>query len=66
MKVVIGHICDSGYLCIYYDIYFMYSAVFVAWRIVPLVTFAAFLISGVGVKTATDILCESDSCHNKQ
>ena len=54
------HICDSGDLCRYP----MHSEAFVV-----LMDYYSdichLLISGVGVKIATDILCESDGCHCK-
>ena len=58
------HICDSGDLCRYFDIYPMYSVAFVVWWIItqwhlPLVEY------GVGVNIATDNLCESDGCYCK-
>ena len=52
------HICDSGDLCRYFDIYPVYSVAFV-------VDICHLLICGVGVNISTDILCESDSCHCK-
>ena len=56
------HICDSGDLCRYFDIYPMYS---VASDELLHSDICHFLISGVGVNIATDILCESDGCHCK-
>ena len=55
------HICDSGDLYRYFDIYLMYllSDKLLHSDICHL------LIYGVGVNIATDILCESDGCHCK-
>ena len=53
------HICDSGDLCRYFDIYPMYS---VAFELLYS-DICHLMIYGVGVNIATDILCESDGCH---
>ena len=53
------HICDSGNLCRYFDIYLMLSDELLHSDICHL------LIYGVGENIATDILCESDGCHCK-
>ena len=54
-KAAIGAYIDSVDLCRYFDIYHMYLVAFDICH----------LLSGVGVNIATDILCESDSCHCK-
>ena len=52
------HICDSGDLCRYYDIYMLSDELLHS-------DICHLLISGVGVNVATDILCECDSCYCK-
>ena len=58
------HICDSGCLCRYYDMYLMYSVAFIADELLQS-DICHLLISRVGVNIATDILCDSDDCHCK-
>ena len=58
------HICDSGDLCRYFDIYPMYSVAFLSDELLNS-HICHLLIYGVGVNIATDILCESDCCHCK-
>ena len=58
------HICDSGDLCRYFDIYPMYSVAFLSDELLQS-DICHLLIYGVVVNIATDILCESDGCHCK-
>ena len=58
------HICDSGDLCRYFDIYPMYSVALLADELLHS-DICHLLIYGVGENIATDILCESDGCHCK-
>ena len=58
------YICDSGYLCRYYDIYPTYSAIINFFALL-IITQCHLLISGVGVKIATDILYQSDIYHSE-
>ena len=51
------HICDSGDMCRYFDIYPMYSVVLLCDELLHS-DICHLLISGVGVNIATDILCE--------
>ena len=59
------HICDSGDLCRYFDIYLMYSVAFMLSDELLHSDICHLLIYGVGVNIVTDILCESDGCHCK-
>ena len=58
------HICDSGDLCRYFDIYPMYSVAFLSDELLQS-DICHLLIYGVGENIATDILCESDGCYCK-
>ena len=55
------HICDSGDLWRYFDIYPVYS---VDDKLLHS-DICHLLIYGVGENITTDILCESDGCHCK-
>ena len=54
------HICDSGDLRRYFDIYPMYSVAFFLSDELLHSDICLLLIYGVGVNIAADILCESD------
>ena len=55
------YICDSGYLCRYFDIIpYAFSSFYCYTSDI-----CHSLISGVGVKITSDTLCESDGCHCK-
>ena len=56
------HTCDSGYLCRYFEIYPMHSVVFYCLKNCSTSDICHLLISGVGVQTEINILCESDRC----
>ena len=43
----------------------MYSAAFYCLKNYYTIDICHLLISGVGLKMAIDILCESDGCHRK-
>ena len=58
------HIYDSGYLRRFYDIHYLFSS-FYCQKNYYTSDICYLLISGVAVKIATYILCESDGYHYK-